>query len=123
MSDKDIAVEGYSSLIPLTSRPGGPVDVPMNSIASRLGVAPEQVLLAWAKAKGSIIITTSSKKERLERYLAVGDIELTDDDVEAIDRAGKLAESREKKKEVMKSVLKGAAVVGLMCYFVLSKRA
>jgi diketogulonate reductase-like aldo/keto reductase len=36
----------------------------------------------------AIIVTTSSKKERLEGYLDVGDIELTDKDVEAIDKAG-----------------------------------
>jgi len=36
----------------------------------------------------AIIVTTSSKKERLEGYLGVGDFDLTDDDVAAIDRAG-----------------------------------
>jgi diketogulonate reductase-like aldo/keto reductase len=46
-----IVPEGYSSLIPLTSEPGGPVDKPVNKIAKRLGVKPEQVLLAWSKAK------------------------------------------------------------------------
>ena len=36
----------------------------------------------------AIIVTTSSRKERLQGYLEVGDIELTHDDVKAIDKAG-----------------------------------
>ncbi|ORY23710.1 NADP-dependent oxidoreductase domain-containing protein [Naematelia encephala] len=88
MAKHHIVAEGYSTLIPLTGAPGGPVDKPINKIAERLKVAPEQVLLAWSKAKHAIIVTTSSKKDRLERYLAVGDIDLTEEDVEAIDHAG-----------------------------------
>lgn len=51
MKHHHIVPEGYSSLIPLTSKPGGPVDKPVNAIAKRLNVKPEQVLLAWSKAK------------------------------------------------------------------------
>ena len=51
MAAQHIFAEGYSTLIPLTSRPGGPVDVPVESIAKRRGIKPEQVLLAWSKAK------------------------------------------------------------------------
>lgn len=51
MAEQHIYAEGYSTLIPLTSRPGGPVDKPVNHIAQRLKVKPEQVLLAWSKAK------------------------------------------------------------------------
>lgn len=120
MAEQDIAIEGYSSLIPLTARPGGPVDIPVTAIATRLGVAAEQVLLAWARAKGSIIITTSSRKDRLERYLAVGDIHLTDADIEAIDKAGKLAESRSRMwaKVAMAGKIVG---VGAMAGYLASK--
>ncbi|KAF5354178.1 hypothetical protein D9756_007083 [Leucocoprinus leucothites] len=71
---KGIAIEAYSALIPLTHRPGGPVDAPVNKIAKNKNVAPEQVLLAWVKAKGAIAVTTSSKKDRLERYLDAGNL-------------------------------------------------
>ncbi|KAE9400140.1 Aldo/keto reductase [Gymnopus androsaceus JB14] len=84
----NIAIEAYSALIPLTRHPGGPVDAPVNEIAKKLNVAPEQVLLAWVKAKGAIAITASSKKDRLQRYLDAGDISLADEDVAAIDAAG-----------------------------------
>ncbi|KAG6863825.1 hypothetical protein C0991_002858, partial [Blastosporella zonata] len=59
---------------PITKFPGGPVDTPINAAAKRLGVTSNQVLFAWAKAKGAVIVTTSSKKGRLEEYLAVGDL-------------------------------------------------
>ena len=42
---------------PLTHQPGGPVDGPVNDIAARLNVKAEQVLLAWAKAKGVVVVT------------------------------------------------------------------
>lgn len=51
MAEQHIVPEGYSTLIPLTSKPGGPVDKPVEKIAERLEVKPEQVLLAWSKAK------------------------------------------------------------------------
>ncbi|GHJ83636.1 hypothetical protein NliqN6_0038 [Naganishia liquefaciens] len=113
MHEQNIAPEGYSSLIPLTSRQGGPVDKPVAEIGKRLKVEPEQVLLAWSRAKGAIVITTSSRKDRLERYLAVGDITLTDQDVEAIDKAGRKGERDEKRKTQMVRGVKWAALGGV----------
>ncbi|KAJ3739059.1 Aldo/keto reductase [Lentinula detonsa] len=83
-----IIIEAYSALIPLTQRPGGPVDVPVKELSKKLNVAPEQVLLAWVKTKGAVAVTTSSKKDRLKRYLDAGDIFLADEEITAIDAAG-----------------------------------
>ncbi|KIK63292.1 hypothetical protein GYMLUDRAFT_222381 [Collybiopsis luxurians FD-317 M1] len=91
----NIVIEAYSALIPLTERPGGPVDVPVNEIAKKRNLAAEQVLLAWVKAKGAVSVTTSSKKDRLQRYLDAGDVELTDAEITAIDAAGASAQSHE----------------------------
>ncbi|KAG8215680.1 Aldo keto reductase [Butyriboletus roseoflavus] len=87
-----IVIEAYSALIPITHQPGGPVDAPLSEIASRLGVTTDQVLLAWTKAKGAVVVTMSSKKARLQGYLAAGDIELTQEDIDAIDAAGATGE-------------------------------
>jgi len=84
----DIVTEAYSALTPVTSCRGGPVDKPLKKIAERLGATDDQVLLAWAKAKGAVILTTSSKKFRLEGYLAAGDIVLTPEEIKSIDQAG-----------------------------------
>ncbi|KAJ7659604.1 Aldo/keto reductase [Mycena polygramma] len=83
-----IVIEAYSALIPVTTLPGGPVDAPVHAIADRLRVTDDQVLLAWTKAKGAVVVTTSSKKERLLGYINAGELELTSDDIAAIDAAG-----------------------------------
>ena len=61
----------------------------------------------------AIILTTSSRKDRLERYLDVGDIKLTDDDVAAIDKAGSHGEQKAERKAMAMTALKWTAVAGL----------
>ncbi|KAL0958941.1 hypothetical protein HGRIS_014256 [Hohenbuehelia grisea] len=73
---------------PVTHQPGGPLDAPLAAIGERLSVTADQVLLAWAKAKGAVVVTTSSKESRLKGYQAAGDLALTDDDIAKIDAAG-----------------------------------
>ncbi|KAF8799817.1 Aldo/keto reductase, partial [Phlegmacium glaucopus] len=84
----NIVTEAYSALTPVTSHRGGPLDKPLKKIRERLGATDDQVLLAWAKVKGAVILTTSSKKSRLEGYLAAGDFVLTDNEIKSIDEAG-----------------------------------
>jgi hypothetical protein len=60
----------------------------VGAIAAREKVTPEMVLLAWAKAKGAVVLTTSSKAWRLQDYLSAGDLALTTSDEAAIDQAG-----------------------------------
>ncbi|KAK0186361.1 Aldo/keto reductase [Armillaria mellea] len=83
-----IVIEAYSPLIPVTSLPGGAVDVPVNDLAKKYSVTPDQILLAWTKSKGAVVVTTSSKKSRLEGYLNAGDLELSAEEITAIDLAG-----------------------------------
>ncbi|KXN86489.1 NAD/NADP-dependent indole-3-acetaldehyde reductase [Leucoagaricus sp. SymC.cos] len=84
-----IVTEGYSTLIPITRLPGGPVDAALAPAAKRLNATPVQVIFSWVKAKGVVIVTTTSKRERLKEYLEVGDLpDLTPDEVAAIDEAG-----------------------------------
>ncbi|KAF5312025.1 hypothetical protein D9619_002399 [Psilocybe cf. subviscida] len=84
-----IVTEAYGSLAPITAFPGGPVDAALKKAADRLGISPTQVIFLWVKAKGAVIVTTSSKRTRLEEYFAVGDLPaLTAEEVFAIDTAG-----------------------------------
>ncbi|KAL0961394.1 hypothetical protein HGRIS_006345 [Hohenbuehelia grisea] len=84
-----IIIEAYSSLTPITRYPGGPVDEPVAKAAKRLGATPTQVILLWVRSKGAVIVTTTSKKEHLQEYLAVADLPpLTEEEVAAIDAAG-----------------------------------
>ncbi|CAA7270314.1 unnamed protein product [Cyclocybe aegerita] len=115
-----IVIEAYSALTPLTSRRGGPVDDPVKSVAKRLKATEDQVLLAWTKAKGAVILTTSSKKSRLEGYLAAGDLVLKDEEILAIDKAGaKGAQIVTAQKVVRRAAIvlfAGAVGLGLCSY-------
>jgi diketogulonate reductase-like aldo/keto reductase len=77
-----IIIEAYSSLTPITKAPGGPADAPIAAAAKRLGATPAQVIFLWARSKGVAIVTTSSKRERLKEYLAVGDLRMPSGPIE-----------------------------------------
>ncbi|KAF8154562.1 NADP-dependent oxidoreductase domain-containing protein [Crassisporium funariophilum] len=115
-----IVIEAYSALAPVTSRPGGQVDKPVKKIAKRLGVTDDQVLLAWTKAKGAVILTTSSKKSRLQGYLAAGDLTLAEDEIKAIDDAGAEGAKRFTAQTLVRRtavvMLAGAAGLALCSY-------
>ena len=112
---------------PLTRQPGGAVDKTATKIADRLGVKPEQVLLAWAKSKGVVVVTSSTKKERLEGYLSAGDLgtplslrgktrltpqaELSAEDIAAIEAAGAVSARRERVRTFLRRAV-GLALVG-----------
>ncbi|KAF5319847.1 hypothetical protein D9758_018801 [Tetrapyrgos nigripes] len=72
--ENGIVVEAYSSLAPITTYPGGPVDIPITAAGLRLGITPTQVIFLWVRAKGAVIVTTTSSKERMKEYLAVNDL-------------------------------------------------
>jgi len=109
-NEHEIVTEAYSPLTPLTQFPGGPVDKPVASIVKRLSLKPEQVLLAWVAAKGAVILTTSSKKERLQGYLDVGGVKLTEDDIKSIDDAGAKLDGRKVVKWIAVALLASVVV-------------
>lgn len=71
---------------------------------------------AGADQSRAIILSTSSKKDRLEGYLDVGDIELTKDDVKAIDDAGAKGELWDERKQGAAKFGKIALCAGLGTY-------
>jgi len=84
-----IVIEAYSSLTPITRTPGGPVDQVLTTIGVRIGATPAQVIFAWLKSKGVVIVTTTTKQERLKEYLDVAGLpDLTDAEIESIEEAG-----------------------------------
>jgi len=84
------------------------------TIARRIGGTPGQVIFKWAHAKGLVVVTTTERRTRLDEYLAVVHLrafpspplphskqfwltdppraiaDLTQDEIEAIDKAGAL---------------------------------
>ncbi|GAA6003161.1 hypothetical protein JCM10207_001778 [Rhodosporidiobolus poonsookiae] len=91
-----IKIEAYevSSTIIRESEKGGPLDPVLEEIVADLKkqgttATPGQILLAWAAAHGWLVVTTSSKAERQQEYIAAGEITLSPAQVQAIDDAGK----------------------------------
>jgi hypothetical protein len=64
----------------------------------------------------AIIVTTSSKKDRLEGYLSVGDIDLTHDDIKAIDHAGAKGELWDERKSLGARVGKAGLLIAAIGY-------
>jgi diketogulonate reductase-like aldo/keto reductase len=84
-----IVLAGYSGLMSLTHRTGGPVDAVVARIAGERGLSQAQVLLMWGLQQGVMVVTTSGKRERLDEYVAAaaaaaGGAPLSDADVAAI---------------------------------------
>ena len=127
---KDIVAEAYWTLHPLTQLPGGPVDEPVSRLAEKYKARPEQILLAWAKAKGwvigdlkaadfsTVVITSSSRKDRLEGYMRVGDIYLTPEQVAEIDAAGAAGQKGGKTEHKAVNVAKVASGVAFGLYVI-----
>jgi len=117
-----IITEAYSSLTPITKTPGGPVDSVLKTIGLRLSATPAQVIFAWVKAKGVVIVTTTSKKSRLHEYLEVADLpELTDAEIAAIEEAGaKGPPSVSKTVRSTTAQVTALCVLGALYYYVWS---
>lgn len=86
----DIQVAGYSELMSLTHKKGGPLDPVVSHFAESKGVSESQILISWGLQKGIIVITTSSNPERLQTCvdLALEDPLLSPEEIYAIDTAG-----------------------------------
>ncbi|CAG8771283.1 13354_t:CDS:2, partial [Acaulospora colombiana] len=59
---------------PITRYPTGPVTGVLAKPCARLNATSGQVLFLWVRAKGAVVVTTTSKEERLREYLGIGDL-------------------------------------------------
>ncbi|KAJ7097755.1 NADP-dependent oxidoreductase domain-containing protein [Mycena belliarum] len=89
-----ITPASYGGLTPLVRAAGGPVDEVLPPIVERLSkannkpVTSAQVLGKWILQKGAIIVTTSSKENRIREYLETAKVpDLEAEEIEAIDAA------------------------------------
>lgn len=67
----------------------------------------------------AIIVTRSRSLDRLKRYMSVGDMDLTDDEVETIDKAGRKASVDAQRRAMVwrgAKVMAGAAVLAGALY-------
>jgi len=59
-------------------------DPTIHDIAERHGASPAQVLISWAIHRGTAVIPKSTTPAHIKDNLAAADVELTDEDMEAI---------------------------------------
>ena len=80
---RNVVVEGYSALR------GGTLDHPtIVAIAQRHGKSPAQVIIRWHLQHQIVVIPKSVKRERIIENAAVADFELTDEEMDVMDRLG-----------------------------------
>ncbi|KAF8905134.1 NADP-dependent oxidoreductase domain-containing protein [Mucidula mucida] len=125
----NIVVEAYSSLTPITKAPGGPVDPIIEAIAKNRNATPAQIIQLWVSSKDIVIVTTSSKKERLQEYLAVADLApLTREEILAIEEAGAqgppsaITAVGRRVKTNMHNTIVGFAVLVMLVLFIFARR-
>jgi len=92
-----ILTSSYAGLGPLSrpGGPGGPLDPVIEQVRARLEatrrspVSSSQVLNRWLKQKGMLVVTTSSKAERIREYIDTENVpELMPEEIELIDTTG-----------------------------------
>ncbi|KAH7889387.1 NADP-dependent oxidoreductase domain-containing protein [Phlebopus sp. FC_14] len=93
--EHNIVTASYAGLSPLFRGKGGPLDLVVEQIRSRLEsargspVSEGQVLNKWLKQKGILVVTTSSKAERIREYLDTENVpDLTAEEIELIETTG-----------------------------------
>jgi len=80
---RDVALEGYSAL-----RGGTLTNSTVTALADRLGCTPAQVIVRWHLQHGTIVIPKSTKPERIRSNADVAGLELSDEDMAALDALG-----------------------------------
>jgi diketogulonate reductase-like aldo/keto reductase len=85
---KDIKVAAYGPQLPITKLKGGPLDGLLDQLGKKYAVGPGEILIRWAIEQGIVVITTSSKEQRMSDYLRVFSFSLTPREVENISEEG-----------------------------------
>ncbi|GME66757.1 unnamed protein product [[Candida] boidinii] len=89
----NILVEAYSPLGPLykgdlSTAAGKAFDDYVTELSEKYSVSKLQILLRWVQKKGIVPISTSSKPERMDEFLSLSKLELTDEEVKKITELG-----------------------------------
>ena len=87
--ENGIATSVYGALAPLTRNRAGSLDETLAKLSQKYNVSPGMICLAWCLQAGLVVVTTSSKEERMAEYLKACDLKLADEDMAAISMDGK----------------------------------
>ena len=81
LAERGVVLEGYSPF-----KASNLNDSTLQSIAEAHDATPAQIVVAWHVAHGFVVIPKSSRPERIAANAAGARVELTDDEVAAIDK-------------------------------------
>ncbi|KAF9246140.1 NADP-dependent oxidoreductase domain-containing protein [Melanogaster broomeanus] len=91
----NIVTSSYAGLTPIVRVENGPLDPVIEKIRARLQstrgspVSDSQVLIKWLKQNDVLVVTTSSKAERLRGYLDTENLpDLTEEEMDLIETTG-----------------------------------
>jgi len=82
-----ILIAGYGPLTPVGRHGDGPLVPTLESIATKHGVTPAQVLLKWQLQQGFLPVTSSTKDERQRAQIEI-DFALEESDIKLISEEG-----------------------------------
>jgi len=88
-NEKGIATSAYGPLTAVLKAAPGPLDETYAALARKYGVTPGEIALRWVIDQGIVVLTTSTKEDRLRAYQKVGKFKLTPKEVETISEIGK----------------------------------
>lgn len=84
---QDVKVGAYSPLVPIKMT-GGPLDSVLANLAKKYTVNPGEILFRWCIDQAIVVVTTSSKEQRIKDMLRIGTFKLTPEEVEEISSIG-----------------------------------
>lgn len=87
--EKGIAISAYGPLTAVLKGAPGPLDETYAALARKYGVTSGEIALRWVIDQGAVVLTTSSKEDRLRAYQKVGKFKLTPKEVQTITEIGK----------------------------------
>ncbi|TIB93239.1 NADH/NADPH dependent indole-3-acetaldehyde reductase AKR3C2 [Wallemia mellicola] len=85
---KGILVASYGGLSPITKIRHEDFDDLLNKLSQKYNLSHQALLYNWARAHNVMVVTTSSKAERLEEIKSLSGTKLDQEDVEELDRIG-----------------------------------
>jgi len=91
-----IVVHSYSSLAPLHLKTDGPVNAVVERLSKKYGKSQELIILKWVLQKGIVVVTTTSKEERMKDLMSLiaPDWVLSKEDCQEIDEVGQTVNFR-----------------------------
>lgn len=89
LKDKNVLIEAYGPLVPLTKARPGPLDDILPGLSKKYNASETQILLRWVQQQGILTVTTSSNPKRMDDIMDSFNLTLSDEDIELIRETGK----------------------------------